>query len=493
MFRSRAIGLVTVASVAAMAPACGMQDGGLPSDGGASADGAGSSDATGLLDGASQDANGSETSSVGVGDASTPADTGSSDSPVTSADATPPTEGGSTAIDASGAEEGTLTEAGPMDASGQHDAAAPDTWSTDAAKDATPKDAPSGADAAAASFFLGADVSFVQQEEDEGRKFYDVDGTEKDIFAILKAHGFTTIRLRTFVDPTASDGYDTANGTTTAYCDTAHTVTMGARVKAAGMQLVLDFHMSDTWADPGHQVTPLAWQGYSITQLTTAVQTYTNGVITQMVAGNARPDIVQVGNEITPGMLLPLGSNSTSWTNLGTLLKAGIAGVKAVDSTIKIMMHIDRGGDNATSKWWVTNAMTQGVAFDVLGESCYTNFQGDPSTWQANFADLVTQFPNLSFMIAEYDEDSADLAGNTECAAEGTGPCNVWRRANDIAFNIPNKKGIGTLIWEPTEYEETLFDNQNKALTNDTTNLPNPFGTGARIQLYDQMVTAYGL
>jgi arabinogalactan endo-1,4-beta-galactosidase len=457
MFRARAV-LAALAGVVLLAPACGSstnKEG--PDDAGSGSQKTGTTDAGESVD-------------TGAGGAP-----GSGGSPL-GGNGTAPAEGGS------------------MDAASTSDVASTASGST--GKDGSSSDSAStGQDAGVASFWLGADVSFVQQEEAEGRVFYDVDGTQGDIFQILKNHGFNYVRLRTFVDPTASDGYDTANGTTTAYCDTANTVTMGARVKAAGMGLLLDFHMSDTWADPGHQVIPLAWQGYTLAELTTAVQNYTNSVVSQMVAGNARPDIVQVGNEITPGMLLPLGSNSTAagWVNLGTLLKAGIAGVKAVDSTIQIMMHIDRGGDNPTSLWWATNALAQGVAFDVLGESCYTNFQGDPSTWQANFAELVTQFPTLSFVVAEYDEDSADLAGNTECASEGTGPCNVWGLANSIAFGIPKKKGLGTFIWEPTEYEETLFDNQNKALTNDPTNLPDPFGTGARIQLYDQMAAAYGL
>jgi arabinogalactan endo-1,4-beta-galactosidase len=358
-----------------------------------------------------------------------------------------------------------------------------------------------GSDASLPSFYLGADISFVQQEEDEGRKFYDTDGTQKDILQILKNHGFNFVRLRTFVDPLASDGYDTANGVATAYCDVAHTVTMGARVKAAGMGFLLDFHMSDTWADPGHQVIPLAWQSDSLAELETQVENYTNSVITALVAGNARPDIVQIGNEITPGMLLPLGSNAgNDFANLAALVNAGIAGVKAVDDSIKIMMHLDRGGDNATTTWWLDGMMSKGVTFDVLGQSCYTNYQGDPSTWQANFADLVTQYPTLSFMVAEYAEDSADLVGDTAADAGGCpkaqGPCNVWRRATDIAFGIPGKKGLGAFIWEPTEWEESLFDNQVSAQTKDPTNLPNPFATadaGARIQLYDQMATAYGL
>jgi arabinogalactan endo-1,4-beta-galactosidase len=153
------------------------------------------------------------------------------------------------------------------------------------------------------------------------------------------------------------------------------------------------------------------------------------------------------------------------------------------------MMHIDRGGDNATTTWWVNHAVAQGIAFDILGESCYTNYQGDPSTWQTNFSELVTQYPNLSFIIAEYAEDAADLAGNSECPSS-SGPCNIWRRVNDIAFGMPNKKGLGTFVWEPTHFEETLFDDQTQAQTND---LANPFGAGVRIQMYDQMATAYGL
>src|ERR1700733_12523334 len=160
-------------------------------------------------------------------------------------------------------------------------------------------DASTATDASVPSFYLGADISFVQEEEDQGRKFYDTDGTEKDIFQILKNHGFNYVRLRTFVAPLASDGYDTVRGSTTAYCDVAHTVTMGARAKAAGMGFLLDFHMSDTWADPGHQVIPLAWQSDSLPELEAQVESYTHSVVSQLVAGNARPDMVQIGNEIT--------------------------------------------------------------------------------------------------------------------------------------------------------------------------------------------------
>ena len=156
-----------------------------------------------------------------------------------------------------------------------------------------------------------------------------------------------------------------------------------------------------------------------------------------MVAGGARPDMVQIGNEITPGMLIhhcdtggqPTGMNHvvtgsiSNWTNLGMLLKAGVAGVREVDSTILIAMHIDRGNDLNSSRSFITNATNQGVAFDVFGESCYTAYQGQPSAWQNTFTMLASMFPNMKFIVAEYGPEQ--------------------RAANDIMWNLPNNRGHG--------------------------------------------------
>jgi arabinogalactan endo-1,4-beta-galactosidase len=385
------------------------------------------------------------------------------------------------------------------------DAAATDGGRSDGPPIRRDAAADAGIDSSGPSFYLGADVSRVQEEEDKGKVFYDTDGTEKDIFQILKNHGFNYVRLRAFVDPlTPEAGYDTAwVRTTTGYCDTAHTATMGARVKAAGMGFLLDLHMSDNWAEPPNQlgqpapavqVTPVAWQGDTLSQLVTQVQTYTNSVVTQLVAANARPDMVQIGNGIEAGMLFPLGSTS-NWANLAQLINAGIAGVKAVDSSIKIMAQLGLCGDNEGTRTWVDNAILNGVTFDVLGESCYTQAQGDPSTWQANFTNLAGTYPSLSFVISEYAESFADLSGDNVADSGGCistiGPCNVWRRATDIVFGIAEKKGLGAFVWEPTYFDELLFDDAGKTV--DPTYLPNPFDGGARIQLFDQMAKAYGL
>src|SRR5262249_50788026 len=148
------------------------------------------------------------------------------------------------------------------------------------------------------TYLLGADVTFVQADEAAGVTYSD--GTTKEIFQLLRDHGFNAVRLRTFVDPKATDGYDKRQG----YGDLAHTVTFGRRVKAANMSFLLDFHYSDNWADPGKQCVPVSWQSLSLAQLSQAVHDYTKDAIAELVRAGARPDLVQIGNEITPGMLI---------------------------------------------------------------------------------------------------------------------------------------------------------------------------------------------
>jgi arabinogalactan endo-1,4-beta-galactosidase len=281
------------------------------------------------------------------------------------------------------------------------------------------------------SYYIGADVTDQETQSNT---------TRATLLSIMQSHGFNYIRLRTFVDPKAADGYDQTNG----YDDITHTASFGKQVKDAGMGLLLDFHYSDNWADPGKQCVPVAWQSYTtIAQLASAVHDYTKASIQTMIAGGARPDMVQIGNEITPGMLIhvcdsggqPTGNNQvtgaiSNWTNLGMLLKAGVAGVKEVDSGIVIAMHLDRGNDLTSSRNFINNATTQGVQFDVFGESCYTAYQGQPSAWMNTFTMLASMFPNMKFMIAEYGPEQ--------------------KAANDMIFGLPNNRGVGTFNWEPT-------------------------------------------
>jgi len=316
------------------------------------------------------------------------------------------------------------------------------------------------------SFYIGADIT--DQESQTA-------ATRASLLALMKSHGFNYIRLRAFVDPRAADGYDKTRG----YADTAHTVEFGKQIKDAGMGLLVDFHYSDNWADPGKQCVPIAWQSFTtISEMATALHDYTKDAITELVTGGARPDMVQIGNETTPGMLLhrcdsggqPTGTNpitgsTSNWTNLGTLFKAGVAGVREVDSGILVSLHIDRGNDLASSRNYINNARNQGVMFDAFGESCYTAYQGQPSAWMNTFTQLSTMFPDLKLFIAEYGPEQ--------------------KAANDIIFNLPNQQGIGTFNWEPT----------TQGAWNTGHDLIRRSGTSYTVQpdmaLYDQMKIDY--
>ena len=346
------------------------------------------------------------------------------------------------------------------------DGSAADVAAADARAPGMPDGAPIVAPPFTATYHLGADITWVQHDEFYGATYVDSDGVQKDILALLKNHGFNSVRLRTFVDPTASDGYDKFGG----FGDLAHTVIMAQRIRLAGMGFLLDFHYSDNWADPGKQCIPVAWQhdgsgdagsadgGVTTTfaQLTQHVYDYTFGALTALKNAGALPELVQIGNEITPGMLIhicdangiplagaagisPVNGRATNWANLGALLKAGIQAVKAVDPSIKTVLHIDKGGDANASSAFIMNAQAQGVPFDVFADTCYVRYQGQPIGWQNTFKTLATTFPALSFVIPEYGNETA-----TNPATPTT-----MRIANDTIFNIAGSRGLGTWVYEP--------------------------------------------
>jgi arabinogalactan endo-1,4-beta-galactosidase len=306
-------------------------------------------------------------------------------------------------------------------------------------------------------FLLGADISGVQESIDGGAVFVDTDAVQKPIAELLAAHGFNTVRLRTFVAPANLYGYANPNGEAAyirdePYCDRDHTVEFGKQMKDAGMKLLVDLHYSDNWADPGKQIIPEAWRDVqTIEELGAEVRAYTQDLVQAMVDGGARPDIVQLGNEIAPGMLLhvpganpapdqwgnmnmavnPINGSSSNWANLGLLLREGVAGVQAVDPSIRIMLHLANTTSPNAITAFLQSARAQGVDFDILGLSCYVNWHGPPSFWQNTFNTLASRFSDLDFVIAEYGPEA--------------------RRANEIVRDIVDQRGLGTFVWEPTE------------------------------------------
>jgi len=237
------------------------------------------------------------------------------------------------------------------------------------------------AGAQAPSFTLGADISFLAAPRRAGipERTYMDSGRVSDELTILRNHGWTSFRLRVFVSPVREAPDNSLE----------NTIPLARRIRAAGAIFLLDIHYSDTWADPQHQEIPVAWRGLGIDSLASRVEAYSRETIRALKDAGAMPDWVQIGNEITRGTLWPVGQlqipgnneylppqpydSLRQWDNLTRLLKAGIRGVMegAGDTPPKIVIHIDRGGDWPTTRWFFDHLEAAHVPYDIIAQSFY--------------------------------------------------------------------------------------------------------------------------
>ncbi|MGH9343228.1 MAG: glycoside hydrolase family 53 protein, partial [Terriglobia bacterium] len=229
---------------------------------------------------------------------------------------------------------------------------------------------------AQAQYVIGADVSFLKQAEDHGTIFKD-HGQAEPALKIFKDHGYNWVRLRLFVNPVSLPN------------NLAYTIASAKNAKALGFKFLLDLHYSDTWADPGKQFTPKAWANMPHEQLVNAVFQYTRNTIEAFRKAGVLPDMVQIGNEITNGMLWPDGKLPQNWDHFADLLKAGINGVEAGHGNgpmPRIMIHIDRGGDQARTEYFFDKLDSYHVRYDVIGQSYYPWWQGTLNDLRENLA-----------------------------------------------------------------------------------------------------------
>jgi arabinogalactan endo-1,4-beta-galactosidase len=285
-----------------------------------------------------------------------------------------------------------------------------------------------------AAFSKGADVSWLPQMEATGYHFYDADGKEKDCLQLLKDRGMNTIRLRVFVHPNS----DKASG----HCSKDETVAMAVRAQKMGMRIMIDFHYSDTWADPAKQTKPAVWAKYDLEELKKAVYDHTYEVLTALKTVGVTPEWVQIGNEIPGGMLWPEGSTS-NWSQLAQLLNKGYEATKAIQPKIKVIVHLDEGNNNEKFRWFFDKATEYKVKYDVIGMSYYPFWIKKEHTetiadLQKNLNDMVTRY-NKEVMIVEVGGEY-DKTQNTKELLAAT---------IQAVKNVPDNKGLGVLYWEP--------------------------------------------
>ena len=287
------------------------------------------------------------------------------------------------------------------------------------------------------TFARGADVSWCTEMENDGKKFYNAEGTETELMALLRQTGLNAIRLRVWVNPKNEYG---------PWCDKSDVLVKARRAKAQGMALLIDFHYSDRFTDPGQQYKPAAWNGFTMEQLKTAVANHTTDVLAALKAEGIEPLWVQVGNETRPGMIFDDGkidwskSGAAAWSGYIALSNAGYDAVKSVLPNAKVIVHIDKAQeDNA---WFFTAFKQYGGKFDMIGLSHYpdwTKWSTENTKTANNVKTLGTQF-GVPVMIVE----TGYSAWDETCAA------NVMKDLFAKTQNLSACAGI--FYWEPEVY-----------------------------------------
>lgn len=299
--------------------------------------------------------------------------------------------------------------------------------------------------AGAAHYAIGADVSFLAQAEANGTVFKD-DGVAKPGLQILRDHGYNWVRLRLFHNP-ANSRFPLPN-------DLSYTIALAQQAHALGFKFLLNFHYSDTWADPGRQNVPQAWEELSHEELVEAVFTYTRDTIAAFREAGVMPDMVQNGNEITHGMLWPDGKLPDNWDSFAELVQAGINGVDAGRGNLprpKIMVQVESSGNVEKTKAFFDALFARGVDCDVLGQSYYPWWHGSPLDLRETLNFMARTYGKQVMVVeaaycwrpTEYRDHPAPFPETPE------GQRDYLATVHEILLQVPDGLGAGIFWWEP--------------------------------------------
>ena len=285
-------------------------------------------------------------------------------------------------------------------------------------------------------FVKGADISWLPQMEATGYIFYNDSGRREDCFKILKDHGINAIRLRTWVNPSDNK----ASG----HCSKEETVAMAVRCKKWGMRVMIDFHYSDSWADPGKQKKPAAWEGHDFPTLLKDLYDYTFDVMTALKNAGVSPEWVQVGNETASGMIYPEGSTK-NWVTLAQLINKGYEAIKAVSPASTVLLHVDQGNNNARFRAWFDSAQAHGAKYDMIGLSYYPYWLDGKPDYTLSVNDLAN---NMNDISARYNKPVMVV----EVGGEDDKVQNTYDMLVTVLQKVkavPKKMGKGVMYWEP--------------------------------------------
>jgi len=293
----------------------------------------------------------------------------------------------------------------------------------------------------AQEYAIGADLSFLKSAEDRGFSFRENDSTKSGL-QIFKDHGYNWIRLRLFHTPTQLPN------------NLGYTIATAKKAREMGYKFLLDFHYSDTWADPGKQYIPKAWEKYSHKELVNAVYEYTKATMKSLWDAHVLPDMVQIGNEVINGMLWPDGKLPENWDNFADLINAGINGVFEGCNplyTPDIMIHIDQGGSIVNTKYFFDKLLSYGIKFDYIGQSYYPWWHGTLLNLRDNMIFMAKTYKKPIILVevaycsspTEYRKKPAPFPETPEGQRE------FLDAVNDVVMNTPDNLGAGIFWWEP--------------------------------------------
>jgi arabinogalactan endo-1,4-beta-galactosidase len=327
-----------------------------------------------------------------------------------------------------------------------------------------------------AEFMIGADISALGYHEEAGTLYRDKDGPD-DLIAILKDNGFNTARLRIFVNPQKKG---------TVVNDLPYTLNLAKRAKDCGMEVLLNFHYSDTWADPQKQIKPKAWAEMSFEELRKTVESYTASVMKAFKDADVLPEMVQIGNEITPGMLWPDGKvtgeygNDGQWEKFATLIKAGIAGVRQADpeGDVKIMIHIDKGASKKVCQWFFTRLNKNQVPYDIIGISYYPWWHGTMEGLEENLNYIATELKKDVVVVEtayhHADNELYERVQEPPFPQTPQGQRDFLYALTKMVLKAPDDRGRGVCYWYPESVavnrriwmkgNVALFDSNGKTL-----------------------------
>lgn len=280
----------------------------------------------------------------------------------------------------------------------------------------------------------GADISWLTEMESKNWKFYYEDGTQGDCIEILKDKHVNAIRLRVWVNPTGG------------WCGTTDVIAKAKRAAAAGMDIMIDFHYSDTWADPSKQTVPAAWSGQDASQLCETIGTYTKDFLTQLKAEGVTAKWVQVGNETGNGLLWPYGQADKNPKTYADMISCGYDAVKEVYPSAKVIVHLQNGQDKNLFTWNLDILKKNGAKYDVVGMSLYPE--------RDNYASYVEQCKaNMLNIIVKYDKDVmlCEVGMGNSYVTECKDFLNMCFRLSE---QIDGNRYLGLLYWEPQCYND---------------------------------------